>query len=68
MPRFKENQYFITDSGEPLSSEQGNRYGVWIKEDGQVKIIETGDDLNHLTEKYDVREEWILPYKRQPNK
>jgi len=64
----QESQYFITDSGEPLTPEQGNRYGVWIKERGQVKIFETGDDLQHLTEKYDVPEGRVIPYKRQPNK
>lgn len=63
-----EGQYFITDSGEPLTPGQGNRYGVWIKEQGQVKIVETGDDLGPITEKYDVPEKRFIPYKRQPNK
>ena len=64
----KEGQYFITDSGEPLSSQQGNRYGVWIKQKGMVNIVETGDNLSQLTEKYDVPDERVIPYKRQPNK
>ena len=64
----REGQYFITDSGEPLTPGQGNRYLIWIKDQGQVKIIETGDDLKDLTEKYDVPDEKIISYKRQPNK
>ena len=64
----KEGEYFITDSGEPLTSSQGNRYGVWIKRQGKVMIVDTGDDLNKLTEKYDVPDERVIPYKRQPNK
>ena len=64
----QEGQYFITDSGEPLSSNQGNRYGVWIKKDGIVNIVDTGDDLSYLIEKYDVPDERVIPYRHQPNK
>ena len=64
----RKGNYFITDSGEPLTPRQGNRYGVWIKEYRQVKIVETWDDLHHLTEKYDVPDDRVISYKRQPNK
>lgn len=65
---------YITDFGENFAIQQGDttvghleRYGVWqVRRKGRYEVVEVGNDLPALMQKYQVPAERVVPIGSRP--